>query len=239
MEHTKEISTALNTREQLKMTMGALFPWVFTRNPATLHTTKNRSFHAGCLLTSPKHRVPDTWPCTVPVISASKSGPEDRSSNETPWTWLRKRQRSLCSLLKWEKDSYFCWCFAFLNFLDSSESDLRRETQTYRGRDQLPPHLPKYHYPSEDRAWKQEATCRSTLGSHFQHLYLRDHSHFPHRNQITIPPTSIYTQKPMNGRDNEWSQDRQNEVYSLSYAAVLFTPSWERLDIRLQEKSGD
>lgn len=96
-----------------------------------------------------------------------------------------------------------------------------REAQTYRGRDQLPPHVPKYNCTQKGEHGNNKHIHSSNLASHWQprHLHLSIHSHLPCHNQIAIPPTSICTQKT-------WTEEIQNEAMTvkMKFTVLIMMP---------------
>lgn len=140
-----------------------------------MHSTQPRtrvSIQAACS-PQPRHPVLATWTCTVPVISASKSSPEGRSWNKTPWVLLHKGRRSSCPLLQKDRDNFFfILSFCFLKLLSSSR---RSKEERFRSTETGISFLPAFRNTTTHQKGthgNNKHTHSSTLASHLQPRHL-------------------------------------------------------------------
>lgn len=155
MEQTKEISIAWNTREHHKLTMSTLFLGLFTPNPATLHTTMNRSIHPDQLLS------PGQTPCTWYMNSHStchQCFKEQSRGHELKQNTLDLTSYKAKKLMVSSAEGQGCFVVIVLFFeITQIFQKKQGEVQTYRDRNKLPSPVPKHNYTSKGRTWKQAA----------------------------------------------------------------------------------
>lgn len=131
----------------------------YSSPPIQPHSTQPRtraSIQAACS-PQPKHPVCLIHDRAQYLLSVLQR-PVQRAGVETkhPGSYFIKG-KGACALFSRRTGINFFVAVLFFKTSQIFQKKQGREAQTYRGRDQLPPHIPKYHYTSKGRTWKRQA----------------------------------------------------------------------------------